>query len=447
MQITDRHFRAMARTLSRKCARYTERVNANAVRLSRDDVLAWEPAREGYVVCQLGGNEPKAMAEAAAIARARGYREVNINCGCPSDRVEKGCFGASLMFQPDLVAAMVRACVAAVDDAIPITVKCRLGALQKNDPERVNFDFDRDYPPLLDFVRTVTDAGCSHVILHTRKAVLGGLSTDANRRVPRLCREAAWKLATDLPHVAVTANGEFRSLEECEAALAAQPDGQRSIAGVMVGRAACSHPWALLGGADDSPILRCYCDDREEHVVRSASAANGLEAPPGQPRPPPPAALASTTVYAMTRRAAIAACASHCARELACEYDLKHRNWVVPTPSEQQRMCTVLLKPLLHLLHGRGSKKVKAGMWTSVETWCKEQTARLGAEALAEPDSVVRALRKHEDLPRERIAAARVGLPLFPVEDVLSHLVAAHLTDEWLDAEAGRVDALCDVQD
>ena len=406
MQFTDRHFRTLCRTLSSNTALYTEMVNCNAVRLSRDDVLDWNPDDEGYVVCQIGGNEPNAMAEAAAIAHERGYSEVNINCGCPSDRVEKGCFGASLMTQPELVGDIVRACVEAVRDEIPITVKCRLGTEQKMGL-KADFDFERDYPKLLHFCQIVRDAGCTHIILHTRKAVLGGLSTDENRRVPMLCREAAWRLATDLPDVAITANGQFKTLSECAAALANTPEGCRPIAGVMVGRAACAHPWELLSAADESCILSDLA-------------------------PPPPPAIQALRVR--TRRDAIAACLSHCARELSSEYDTRHRSFFIPTPSEQRRLCTILLKPTGSLIYGRGSKKVKSGMWDGIDAWCRETKESLDPKVLAQSEEVVRLLRNRGEVPRERVDAARRHLPLCPVKAIVDQLVRAHLPIEWLDA-------------
>lgn len=184
---------------------------------------------EHPIVLQLGGNEPDKMAEAARIAEAFGYDEVNINCGCPSDRVQSGAFGAILMRYPETVAACVTAMQAAV--SIPVTVKCRI-AIDEDPPRETLFGF----------IDQVSDAGCSVFTVHARKAWLKGLSPKQNREVPPLDYDLVAALKAERPDLTVILNGGIQTLEACERHL-------EPFDGVMLGRAAYQNP-ALLGHVD-----------------------------------------------------------------------------------------------------------------------------------------------------------------------------------------------------
>lgn len=194
----------------------------------RDRLMGYSP-QEHPIVLQLGGNEPDKMAEAARIAEAFGYDEVNINCGCPSDRVQSGAFGACLMREPDTVAACVRAMRAAV--SIPVTVKCRIA-----------IDEDPEKETLFNFVDTVADAGCAVFTVHARKAWLKGLSPKENREVPPLNYELVAELKTERPDLKIILNGGLTDLGAVEQEL-------QRFDGVMLGRAAYQSP-ALLGDVD-----------------------------------------------------------------------------------------------------------------------------------------------------------------------------------------------------
>ena len=181
MDWTDRHCRSFHRLLAPNARLYTEMVHANAVVLGdRERLLGFSPG-EKPLALQLGGSEPGLLAQATRLAEAMGYDEVNLNVGCPSDRVQAGRFGACLMREPQLVAD----CVAAMrrDVAIPVTVKCRLGV-----------DEQEDYTSLLDFIDTVAGAGCELFVVHARKAWLQGLSPKENREVPPLRYEQVYRL-------------------------------------------------------------------------------------------------------------------------------------------------------------------------------------------------------------------------------------------------------------
>ncbi|MBM3559249.1 MAG: tRNA dihydrouridine(20/20a) synthase DusA, partial [Alphaproteobacteria bacterium] len=248
MDWTDRHFRYVLRQASRRTRLYTEMVTAAALRQGdRDRLLGFHPA-ELPLTLQLGGSDPALLAEAARIGAGYGYDEINLNVGCPSDRVQAGRFGACLMAEPDLVARCVAAMAAAVP--VPVTVKCRLA-----------IDDMPEWETLAAFVGRVADAGCGHVIVHARKAWLAGLSPRQNREVPPLHPELVWRLKAAFPHLAVTLNGGIRSLDEAERHIA-------HVDGVMMGRAVCDDPW-LLAAAD----LRFWGEagapaDRHELLVR-----------------------------------------------------------------------------------------------------------------------------------------------------------------------------------
>jgi tRNA-dihydrouridine synthase A len=229
MDWTDRHCRYFLRQLSRRALLYTEMVTTGA--LLHGDVarhLDFHPAEQPLAL-QIGGSEPDDLARAAQLGERWGYREVNLNCGCPSERVQRGAFGACLMAEPELVADCVHAMRAAV--AIPVTVKHRLG-----------LDGDTDYAFVRRFVDTVARAGCTTFVVHARNAWLKGLSPKENREVPPLRYEEAHRLKQDFPQLGIVINGGFRSL--------AAAAGQLGLVdGVMVGRAAYQHP-TLLAGVD-----------------------------------------------------------------------------------------------------------------------------------------------------------------------------------------------------
>jgi tRNA-dihydrouridine synthase A len=231
MDWTDRHCRAFHRVLSRQALLYTEMVTAPAVVHGDRDRLLGFSAGEQPVALQLGGSDPRELAEAARIGGEFGYPEVNLNCGCPSDRVQSGCFGAVLMQQPDLVAKCVRAMLGAT--GAEITVKCRIG-VDEQDPEEA----------LPRFLDAIADAGVRRVTVHARKAWLQGLSPKENREVPPLDYSLVLRMKERFPDLHLSINGGIQSLDEAEVLLA------QGLDGVMVGRAAYHAPWDILGDAD-----------------------------------------------------------------------------------------------------------------------------------------------------------------------------------------------------
>ncbi len=229
MDCTDRHDRVFLRLLSRHVRLYTEMITAAAIRHGdRTRLLRFSPV-EHPLALQVGGSDPDAMAHAAEAAEAFGHDEVNINCGCPSDRVQAGRFGACLMAEPGTVAA----CVAAMRRAcsLPVTVKMRIGIDQQD-----------DYPTLVRFVEAIAAAGCGTVIVHARKAWLSGLSPRQNREVPPLRHEVVHRLKQDFPHLTVIINGGITDLDAAAEHLAV-------VDGVMIGRAAYHDPY-MLAAAD-----------------------------------------------------------------------------------------------------------------------------------------------------------------------------------------------------
>lgn len=225
MAWTDRHCRYFHRLMSRRARLYTEMITAEAVlRGDRTRLLAYAPA-EHPVALQLGGSEPGKLAEAASVGEDFGYDEINLNVGCPSDRVREGRFGACLMGEPETVAACVGAMVGRV--AIPVTVKCRIGV----DDQDGEADLRR-------FVETVADAGCRTFIVHARKAWLDGLSPKENREIPPLDHGRVHRLKAARPDLAIVINGGIDSLDEARRHLA-------HVDGVMLGRAAYQTPYLL----------------------------------------------------------------------------------------------------------------------------------------------------------------------------------------------------------
>ncbi len=234
MDWTDRHCRAFHRALSARALLYTEMVTAPAVVHGDRDRLLGFDAVEHPVALQLGGSDPAQLAEAARIGEAYGYDEINLNVGCPSDRVQSGKFGACLMREPELVADCMAAIKAAV--SVPATVKCRIG-VDDQDPEA----------SLFATVDASAAVGVDTFIVHARKAWLKGLSPKENRDVPPLDYALVRRLKRERPHLSISINGGISTLDEAEAHLD-DADGVR-LDGVMLGRAAYHEP-ALLGQAD-----------------------------------------------------------------------------------------------------------------------------------------------------------------------------------------------------
>jgi tRNA-dihydrouridine synthase A len=227
MDWTDRHCRFFLRLISKRAWLYTEMVTTGAILFGdKERFLRFDEA-EHPVALQLGGSEPDALAEAAVEGEKFGYDEININVGCPSDRVQNGRFGACLMAEPDLVADAVRAIGERV--GLPVTVKTRIGI------------DDRDhYGFLRDFIGKIADAGCQHVIIHARKAILSGLSPKENREIPPLDYPRVHRLKRDFPELTVILNGGLKSPSQ----IIAEID---HVDGVMIGREAYQNPYALLG--------------------------------------------------------------------------------------------------------------------------------------------------------------------------------------------------------
>ncbi|MEZ5998803.1 MAG: tRNA dihydrouridine(20/20a) synthase DusA [Hyphomonas sp.] len=229
MDWTDRHCRAFHRCLTKRALLWTEMVTADAVvHGDRQRLLAYNDV-EHPVVLQLGGSDPGKLAEAARIAEGFGYDEVNLNCGCPSERVQSGAFGACLMAEPDLVADCIAAMRAAV--SIPVTVKCRIAI--DDLPARET---------LFTFIDKVSGAGCSVFTVHARKAWLKGLSPKENREVPPLDYGLVAALKAARPDLTIILNGGIQTLEACTEHL-------ETFDGVMLGRAAYQTP-GLLGDVD-----------------------------------------------------------------------------------------------------------------------------------------------------------------------------------------------------
>jgi tRNA-dihydrouridine synthase A len=229
---TDRHCRFFHRLLTKEAILYTEMVTTGAI-------LYGDPARqlrfnsqEHPVALQLGGSEPQELAQCARIAQDYGYDEINLNVGCPSERVQKGAFGACLMAEPQLIAECVNAMQAAV--AIPITVKNRIG-----------IDDQEDYADLHHFIDTVSQAGCQTFIIHARKAWLKGLSPKENREIPPLRYDLVYQIKQAFPMLEIIINGGITTLEQCQQHL-------QHVDGVMVGREAYHNPWLL---AQVDPLL------------------------------------------------------------------------------------------------------------------------------------------------------------------------------------------------
>lgn len=231
MDWTDRHCRVFHRLMTRRAMLYTEMVTAPAVVHGPKARLLDYSAVEHPVALQLGGSDPGELAQAVQIARLWGYDEINLNCGCPSDRVQSGCFGAVLMERPALVADCVKAMQDQAD--VPVTVKCRIG-VDDQDPARV----------LPGFLETVSAAGVRHFIIHARKAWLQGLSPKENREIPPLDYGLVLRMKAEFPHLTICLNGGVTTLDQAKALL------DQGLDGVMIGRAAYHDPSSVLIGAD-----------------------------------------------------------------------------------------------------------------------------------------------------------------------------------------------------
>jgi tRNA-dihydrouridine synthase A len=263
MDWTDRHCRFFHRLLSRRARLYTEMVTAEAILHGDRERLLGFDAAEHPVALQLGGSGPARLAEAAAIGEGFGYDEINLNVGCPSDRVQEGRFGACLMAEPQLVAACVAAMRARV--RVPVTVKCRIGI----DDQDGEADLER-------FVATVAAAGCSTFIVHARKAWLEGLSPKENREVPPLDYGRVVRLKSAHPELEIVLNGGIGSLEAGEAHL-------RALDGIALGRAAYQNPYLLaevdsrlFGDARPAPARRTVLEALLPYTERHLQAGGRL---------------------------------------------------------------------------------------------------------------------------------------------------------------------------
>jgi len=258
MDWTDRHCRYFHRLLSRHALLYTEMVTTGA--LIHGDVgrhLRFD-AQEHPVALQLGGSDPADLAHCARLGEQWGYREININCGCPSERVQRGSFGACLMAEPKLVADCVKAMVDAV--AVPVTVKHRIG-----------IDKEERYGFVRDFVGTVSEAGCRTFIVHARNAWLKGLSPKENREVPPLRYEMVHRLKKEFPDLTICVNGGVTTDAQAS-------DQLQEVDGVMIGREAYHNPWWLASwdadffGADTQSKTREQVEALMcEYMVREAA--------------------------------------------------------------------------------------------------------------------------------------------------------------------------------
>ena len=252
MDWTDRHCRYFLRQVSSRAFLYTEMVTTGA--LIHGDIerhLAFS-GEEHPVAAQLGGSEPAELAQCARLVEQYGYDEINLNIGCPSERVQRGAFGACLMAEPALVADCVRAMRDAV--RIPVSVKHRLG-----------IDRDESYELVRDFVGTVAAAGCTTFLVHARNAVLKGLSPKQNREVPPLRYDDVYRLKRDFPRLEIVVNGGITSRAQIE-------DHLHHVDGVMLGRAAYHDPWVLADGGLEryDVVLRVY-DYSRRMIVGGAS--------------------------------------------------------------------------------------------------------------------------------------------------------------------------------
>jgi len=254
MDWTDRHCRYFLRLVSARTFLYTEMITTGALLRGRDVARHLEfDASEHPVAIQLGGSEPDELARCARMAEAEGYDEVNLNVGCPSERVQRGAFGACLMAEPGLIADCVRAMRASV--RLPVTVKHRIGVGRVE-----SYEFMRD------FVGEVAAAGCSTFIVHARNAILEGLSPKENREIPPLRHDLVHRLKREFPQLEIVINGGITTLREAAAQLA-------HVDGVMIGRAAYHDPWLL---ADAGKARADIVHAMAEYAAREVARGNAL---------------------------------------------------------------------------------------------------------------------------------------------------------------------------
>ena len=257
MQYTDMHDRYLLRLISKKVFLYTEMVTTGAILYGKCFHQLEFNKEEHPVAIQLGGSDVNDLVKSAKIAEDYGYDEINLNVGCPSDRVQKGRFGACLMLEPDHVAECLNAMQANVK--VPVTIKCRLGV-----------DHHEDYEFLYNFVNIVQNAGIKHFIIHARNGILKGLSPRQNRHIPPLKYDYVYQLKKDFPSLNVTINGGIKTIDECKEHL-------KCVDGVMIGRAAYENPFLIkdidteLYGIESNvnskkSILNQYLDYVEEKL-------------------------------------------------------------------------------------------------------------------------------------------------------------------------------------
>ena len=225
MQYTDMHDRYLLRLISKKVFLYTEMVTTGAILYGKCFHQLEFNKEEHPVAIQLGGSDVNDLVKSAKIAEDYGYDEINLNVGCPSDRVQKGRFGACLMLEPDHVAECLNAMQTNV--TVPVTIKCRLGV-----------DDHEDYGFLYNFVNIVQDAGIKHFIIHARNGILKGLSPRQNRHIPPLKYDYVYQLKKDFPNLNITINGGIKTIDECKEHL-------QHVDGVMIGRAAYENPFLI----------------------------------------------------------------------------------------------------------------------------------------------------------------------------------------------------------
>lgn len=225
MGYTDRHLRYLFRLITRRALLYTEMITSEAIlRGDRHHLLNYH-ANEHPLALQLGGSDPQKLAACARIAQEYGYDEINLNAGCPSDRVQQGRFGACLMKEPKLVSDCLQAMQESV--RIPVTLKTRIGVDELD-----------SYADLTNFIEQVSYSGCNTFIMHARKAWLNGLSPKENRTIPPLRHEVVYQLKKDFPHLNIILNGGIHTAVQIQEAL-------RTVDGVMIGRHACQAPYFL----------------------------------------------------------------------------------------------------------------------------------------------------------------------------------------------------------
>jgi tRNA-dihydrouridine synthase A len=295
MDWTDRHCRVFHRIMTRHARLYTEMLTTSAIIHGDRRRLLGFDASEHPVALQLGGSDPAHLAEAARIGEDFGYDEINLNVGCPSERVKDGRFGACLMAEPALVAECVLAMKRAV--TIPVTVKCRIG-IDDQDPET----------SLDALARGVISAGSGALIVHARKAWLDGLSPKENRDIPPLDYDRVYRLKAALPHVPVIINGGIASIAEAKAHLA-------HVDGVMLGRAAYQEPWRLLNVDEaclrsDDALYRARTRKRHAAAFDHAPFRRRVPRRARRPRVPSLPCRERCEAWGGCRRAARGDCAS-----------------------------------------------------------------------------------------------------------------------------------------